>query len=377
MSAKATKRKGSPVAMDVDSGSTSKKPRTAPTSASPSKSSSKHKPKSSSKARHGADGEFRSVAASLVLAVPPVFASRPRDGAEEMLDSLVMRYDPTLRGVVLAHSRLQFLERVGRIHADSPFAVCTVGFEALVWSPAIGMKLSGRINLSSPDHVSLLVHRTFNVSIPRHHLPTNEWEFEYGAAENDPEYGATAHADPSEAEVSAVVDGEAVADEGVVAEGDADTDAANRGRWVHKVTGEPLGGKERQLDFTIVGLMVANQMLSLVGSIQPDPLSPNHVPIAAERARSPPRAPSPPLPDAVDAASDEEEEEEDVFAELMRQGANSEAAQKAEAERAEEGRRREKEERKRAKEEKRAATEEKKRKRKEGSPEKKAKRSKA
>ena len=45
------------------------------------------------------------------------------------------------------------------------------------------------MNLCSPDHVSLLVHRTFNVSIPRHHIPSDHWEFEYGPAENDPEFG--------------------------------------------------------------------------------------------------------------------------------------------------------------------------------------------
>jgi hypothetical protein len=27
------------------------------------------------------------------------------------------------------------------------------------------------------------------VSIPRHHIPADQWEFEYGPAENDPEFG--------------------------------------------------------------------------------------------------------------------------------------------------------------------------------------------
>lgn len=38
-----------------------------------------------------ADSEFRSVKASIVLAVPPVFANRLRDGVEEMLDTMIMR----------------------------------------------------------------------------------------------------------------------------------------------------------------------------------------------------------------------------------------------------------------------------------------------
>lgn len=35
--------------------------------------------------------EFKVVHASLVVSVPPVFASNPRAGVEEMLDSMVMR----------------------------------------------------------------------------------------------------------------------------------------------------------------------------------------------------------------------------------------------------------------------------------------------
>jgi hypothetical protein len=27
------------------------------------------------------------------------------------------------------------------------------------------------------------------VSIPQHHIPADQWEFEYGQAENDPEFG--------------------------------------------------------------------------------------------------------------------------------------------------------------------------------------------
>jgi hypothetical protein len=54
----------------------------------------------------------------------------------------VRRYQPSLSGVVLAHSNLQFLERSARIQADSPFAIANVGFDATIWSPEIGMKLS-------------------------------------------------------------------------------------------------------------------------------------------------------------------------------------------------------------------------------------------
>ena len=93
---------------------------------------------------------------------------------------------------------------------------------------------AGRINLCSPDHISLLVHRTFNVSIPRHHIITDSYEFEYGPAENDPEFGA-------------------VQDEAAEGEkGHEDMDHGG-GRWVHKITGTKLGDADDHLEFTVVG----------------------------------------------------------------------------------------------------------------------------
>ncbi|KAF8070208.1 hypothetical protein FPV67DRAFT_1006801 [Lyophyllum atratum] len=201
------------------------------------------------------DTEFHVVKTSLVVSIAPVFAGNPRAGVEEMLDSMVMRYIPALRGVVLSHSNLRFLSDKAKIKDDSPFLICDVEFDATIWSPHAGMKLVGKVNLCSPDHVSLLLHRTFNVSIPRHHIPKGEWEFEYGPAENDPEFGPDTNADAVEE-----------------AEGDGG------GKWVHHLTNEKLGGADGFLEFTVIGLIVANEMLSLLGSIQPDPFSPEHVP---------------------------------------------------------------------------------------------------
>lgn len=88
----------------------------------------------------------------------------------------------------------------------------------------------GKVNLCSPDHISLLVHRTFNVSIPRRHIPMEDWEFEYGSAENHPEFGQ----------------GEDFQDEGT-----EETDEDTGGKWVHRVTGESLANKV--VEFTVIG----------------------------------------------------------------------------------------------------------------------------
>lgn len=112
--------------------------------------------------------------------------------------------------------------------------------------------VAGRINLCSPDHISLLIHQTFNVSIPRHHIPTDIWEFEYGPAENDPEFGPLAiHAEEKTDIQTPAMELDAPA-------GTPGADIAVNGEeaagiWVHKTTGDRLGGKEGFLDFTVIG----------------------------------------------------------------------------------------------------------------------------
>ena len=77
------------------------------------------------------------------------------------------------------------------------------------------------------------------MSIPRHHIPTESYEFEYGPAENDPEYG-TVHQKETGGEGA---DGEAAQEEQV----------ESGGRWVHALTGTKLGEADGHLEFTVVG----------------------------------------------------------------------------------------------------------------------------
>ncbi|TFY79220.1 hypothetical protein EWM64_g4790 [Hericium alpestre] len=288
------KRKSAPAPPDADAGTSAKKPR------------KEKKDKGKGKSKDSASGEFRAVKASVMLAIPPCFSAKPQVGAEEMLDSMIMRYIPALRGVVLSHSNIQFLQSVGRIKDDTPFTICNVGFEAMIWSPEVGMKLSAKINLCSPDHISLLVHRTFNVSIPRHHIPTDQWEFEYGPAENDPDYGVEASTKEEDGP-DEPMQLDAQTKDGEATPGDEGVDRG--GRWIHKVTAARLGGEDGRLEFTVVGLTIANEMLSLLGSIQPDPFSPEHVPQPAQRVSK-----SPPPPSTTVLAESSEEEDKDVLA---------------------------------------------------------------
>ncbi len=56
------------------------------------KGKSKENEKQKDRGKGRVDGQFNVVQASLALSIPPVFANNLRVGAEEMLDSMVMRY---------------------------------------------------------------------------------------------------------------------------------------------------------------------------------------------------------------------------------------------------------------------------------------------
>lgn len=69
---------------------------------------------------------------------------------------------------------------------------------------------------------------------------TDDWEFEYGPAENDPEFASA-------------VQGEA--DE-TTTEKQAESNGHSSGKWVHRMTGDNLGGSSGRLEFTVIGYVV-------------------------------------------------------------------------------------------------------------------------
>ena len=110
----------------------------------------------------------------------------------------------------------------------------------------------GKINLCSPDHISLLLHRTFNVSIPRHHIPQDQWVFEYGPAENDPEFGA-GRRDETENASGDIDMGDGSSEEAKTKDDHA---AESSGQWVHHLTGEKLGSPDGYVEFTVIGCVI-------------------------------------------------------------------------------------------------------------------------
>ncbi|CAE7066023.1 unnamed protein product [Rhizoctonia solani] len=229
--------------------------------------------------------DFKLVRARTNISLPPKFAGDARRGVEEILDNLVMRYVPSLRGVLLSHKDHKFASDVATMYAEGPYPTTRIEFNAGVWAPEVGMRIIGRISLHATDHIGLLIHRTFNASIDRAHIPGDgEWEYVHGPLENDPEINMEER------------------------EGDEE-----KGRWINSRTGETLGGESGLVEFTVIGYTIANQMLSLHGSLQPDPFAPEHY-TARQTTVQPPESAQPDDAPIEESEDDIEVEQEELAA---------------------------------------------------------------
>lgn len=194
------------------------------------------------------------------------------------------RYVPQLDGVLLAHRQITLTRSHACIDSNSAYASFPVGLTALVWAPRIGMRLEGQLKLSTPSHISLLVHGIFNASITAAHLPSTksptmtveDEQYEWHNFEDGEEY-----AEPNE-------DGETGAEE---ANGDDEmmTGEKSTGYWRNRETGARLGeDTDGRVSFTVVGLTIANNLLSLYGSLLKAPFSvpaPSSIPQPAGNGR--------------------------------------------------------------------------------------------
>ncbi|KDN38634.1 hypothetical protein K437DRAFT_296294 [Tilletiaria anomala UBC 951] len=202
---------------------------------------------------------YQRVYPLVYMPIPPVWANSPSRAVAELFDTMVMKYVAQLQGVLITHESDDklFQSDSARVDADSPYAIVPVGVPCIIWSPRIGMRLEGKISLSSPSHVSLLLQGTFNASISAPHISLKHWEF--------------VHEDPANSVPSSEAGSDGTNDH---ADGDADGHAPHSlGYWRNKKDGSRLGGTSGRLVFTVISMTVANHMLSLHGSLLKRPFS--------------------------------------------------------------------------------------------------------
>lgn len=188
---------------------------------------------------------------------------------------MVISYIPKLEGVLLSHSNLVVPSGKALIQNDCPFAIVDVVFDAVVWAPQVGQILGtpdlvslldvpltctrgavsvGTHSLSSPSHLSLLIHKTFNASISLPHIPLDRYIFDEALADTPPPPPPP----PSESEAAADEDEDMEAKEdGAETEEKKPVELVEKvelssGRWKNTKTGKVLGEKDELVKFTVI-----------------------------------------------------------------------------------------------------------------------------
>jgi hypothetical protein len=128
---------------------------------------------------------------------------------------------------------------------------------------------AGKLSLATPSIVSLLLHNLFNARISAEHIPTDTYEWDpeailpYSLApppvQKETPDAAGARDETAKGErADGHDDGAGGTEE--QEQDDENEDAvpeeemeAERGCWVHKVTREPLGGRDGRISFTVIG----------------------------------------------------------------------------------------------------------------------------
>ncbi|KAJ2551570.1 hypothetical protein EV175_003639 [Coemansia sp. RSA 1933] len=225
---------------------------------------------------HVEGSSFTECTSKLTVTLAPIHSRDLWAGIHETLNSMLLRFIPQVRGVVLAYSRVKPLSDKALMFNDSPYGQLDVSAKLLLWRPIAGMLLGGSINVQSPDHIGLLLWDTFNASIPASFIPKDKYEWRPFSDEEISTRVSTAtspNADSSISNASSDDADEAV--DSTIQTPKEPIDATfvtggnkfGSGEWVLKGTSESVGASGN-LEFIVVDIIRANDVLSVTGALR-------------------------------------------------------------------------------------------------------------
>ncbi|KAJ9090079.1 hypothetical protein DSO57_1006471 [Entomophthora muscae] len=143
-----------------------------------------------------ATSRFFKVTVKLYITLAPCYVDDLTTGISEFLNSYLMRYLDPVQGIVLSHNETKLLQDKGVILYDSPHINFWISTKFLVWRPTLGSRLRGTVQLQSVDHISLLLHGTFNAVILATDIPGSQYEWVENSDENEGEWVNSATKQP-------------------------------------------------------------------------------------------------------------------------------------------------------------------------------------
>ncbi|XP_013199608.2 DNA-directed RNA polymerase I subunit RPA43 [Amyelois transitella] len=110
------------------------------------------------------------------LALQPWCLGNLKESIKNLLDYKIGKYDKEFNGILLSYKNLRILQNIGSIRNDNADINFQVQADYFIFRPYVGAMLKGVINRKSHTHLGILVHRVFNVVIPRPtEEPGNKW----------------------------------------------------------------------------------------------------------------------------------------------------------------------------------------------------------
>lgn len=92
-------------------------------------------------------------------------------GIQEQINQFLCHYSSELNGVVISYSDLQLQNTTGKIFYDRPHIHFKVRCKMVVLQCLIGQRIIGTVNHVGLDHITLLFHGAFPVSISHKSIP--------------------------------------------------------------------------------------------------------------------------------------------------------------------------------------------------------------
>nr|XP_034176583.1 DNA-directed RNA polymerase I subunit RPA43 [Osmia lignaria] len=101
------------------------------------------------------------------LGLHPFHLTNLTAALNEILSSNLNFYDTELKGFVLAYKNPKLLTPLGDIFYDTCFIHIDIEADFYIFKPEVGSSLKGIVSKKGLDHIGVLVHKAFNVSIPK------------------------------------------------------------------------------------------------------------------------------------------------------------------------------------------------------------------
>lgn len=118
-------------------------------------------------ARSTPSSPWRLVRARVHLSLTPQeLPDAAAHASNRAYQTLLLRHNPSLGGVVVAHTSPLKLQGAPRLIDASPFAHVSATTTLLVFAPPPGTLLTGVVSYVGPDHIGLSVHAVFHAVLP-------------------------------------------------------------------------------------------------------------------------------------------------------------------------------------------------------------------